>query len=72
VAVAAEDGHGAGTRGPEAGSLPLPLSPLAVSEPADPAAAPGLLLYPPGAQGPSRGWGVLPLLTQLPTARGYF
>lgn len=71
VAVAAEDGHGAGTRMPEAGSAQLPPSPLAASEPADPA-APGLLLYPPGAQGPSCSWRELPLVTQLQTARGYF
>lgn len=71
VAVAAEDGHGAGTRMPEAGSAPLPPSPLAASEPADPA-APSLLLYPPGVQGPSRSWRELPLMTQLQTAQGYF
>lgn len=71
VAVAAEDGHGAGTRMLEAGGTQLPPLPLAASEPADPT-APSLLLYPPGAQGPSCAWRELPLVTQLQTARGYF
>lgn len=71
VAVAAEDGHGAGTGMPEAGSTLLPPLPLAASEPADPT-APSLLLYPPGAQGPSCSWRELPLVTQLQTAQGYF
>lgn len=56
---------------PEADRETLPPSPLAVAEPADPA-APGLLLYPPGVQRPSHSRRELPLVTQLQTAQGYF
>lgn len=49
MAVAAEDGHGAGTRMPEAASVLLSPLPLAVFEPADPT-PPTLLLYPSGVK----------------------
>lgn len=72
VAVAAEDGHGAGTARPELAERLSPPPPAAASEPADPRCSRPPFVASRGAGAKAAGRGEVPLLTQLPTARGYF